>query len=441
MPNSRPPKALMALFDETRYLVTFLLCAVNCICYADRTNIGIAVPNFVPDKGDRGVVLSAFFYGYILTQIPAGYWASRVGVKKVLAIGVVVWTICDTSTALASGSLSALVLVRAGMGIGEGVVMPSLHRFSANWFPESERSTLLAFVSSGSDLGTIVALLFSPLILKVTGKWQLIFVVFGVFSAVWMVFYLQHVSSKPEQHPRISEREKDFILSSRRSNTTSPTIPWRQLLTNRHLWAIYTAHFSANYSWYVLLGWLPTYVNDHLGLDLKENQLLAATPYICGYIGLLAAGRISDVLIARGMRILHVRRWMNSIAAFVPALFLYLLQFTKSPPTAILLLSAALFAGRASTSGYWINMIDVGPEFAGNIMGVSNTIATLPGIFGNLITGYILQRTGSWAAVFNVAALVSVFGGVVFALFSTDRDVFNKGKAVEEIPLLSRPTT
>jgi sugar phosphate permease len=421
---------------ETRYLVAFLLCIANTICYADRTNIGIAVPSFVPDKGDRGVVLSAFFYGYILTQIPAGYFASRIGVKSVLAIGVIVWTVCDSSTVLVSDSLPLLVVVRACMGCGEGVIMPSLHRFAANWFPVSERSTLVAVISSGSDLGTIAALFLSPWILKATGQWRYIFLVFGGFSTVWLPFYYRHVSSKPEQHPRISRDEKEFIVSTRSSSgRANESIPWRTLLTNQHLWAIYVAHFSFNYSWYVLLGWLPTYIHEHLGLDLKENELLAATPYICGYCGLLVGGKVSDLLIARGFRTLHVRRCMNSIASFVPALCLYLLQFSKEPVVTILLLSGALFTGRASTSGFWINMIDVGPEYAGEIMGMSNTIATVPGILGNLITGYILKQTQSWNTVFNVAALVSIFGGVVFACFSTDRNVF-KRKDYDAIPFL-----
>ena len=153
---------------EKRYVLAFLLCVANTICYADRTNIGIAIPSFVAEKKDRGIVLSSFFYGYILTQLPAGWWASRVGVKMVLAIGVILWTICDTSTVLVSHSIPLLILVRAGMGCGEGVIMPSLHRFAANWFPISERSTLVAVISSGSDLGTISALLLSPWIMKIS---------------------------------------------------------------------------------------------------------------------------------------------------------------------------------------------------------------------------------------------------------------------------------
>mmetsp|Transcript_11208 Transcript_11208/g.20508 ORF Transcript_11208/g.20508 Transcript_11208/m.20508 type:complete len:426 (+) Transcript_11208:221-1498(+) len=410
--------------NETRYIVAFLLCMANMICYADRTNIGIAAPSFLPDPGDRGLILSSFFYGYILTQIPASFWAVRHGVKAVLVTGVIVWTICDVSTIFVSESIPRLVIVRACMGAGEGVVMPSLHHFAANWFPSSERSTLVAVISSGSDLGTILALFLSPCIMKWT-HWTMIFVTFGGFSIVWVLVFLRHVTSKPEQHARISIQEKEYIRSTSQSST-SRNMPWSVAFGHKSIWAIYIAHFSFNYSWYVLLGWLPSYFKEELGLDLKENHFLAAFPYICGYCGLIVAGRISDHLIARGIRTLYVRRMMNTISSVFPAVFLFALKYVHTPRMAILCLSAALFTGRASTSGYWINMIDIGPEYAGQIMGVSNTIATIPGILGNLITGYILKQTNNWAIVFDVAAGVSLFGGIVFALFSTDRNVFQK---------------
>jgi sugar phosphate permease len=428
--------AATLLFRKRRYWVVAMLCIANAICYADRTNIGIAAPSFVPGEGDRGIVLSAFFYGYLLTQIPASYLASQHGVKAVFGTGVLVWTLCDVSTVAVSHSIPLLCLVRAGMGCGEGVVMPSLHRFAASWFPEHETSTLVAIVSSGSDLGTITALLVSPWIASTTGRWQSIFLCFGVLSLLWLMLYRKQMAGTPEEDPRISRHERDFIVSSRKSSSSSSSrrsserdnnVPWRVLLTNRHLWVIYVAHSSFNYSWYVLLGWLPTYFSQHLGLDLKQNAYLAATPYICGYVGLLVSGKVSDHLICkRGLRTFYVRRLMNSIASFVPALCLFKLQHANDPATAVFLLSVALFCGRTSTSGFWISMIDVGPNNAGQIMGVSNTIATVPGILGNLVTGYILQQTNSWNAVFCVAAGVSVVGGIVFLLGSTDENVFAK---------------
>ena len=86
---------------------------------------------------------------------------------------------------------------------------------------------------------------------------------------------------------------------------------------------IYISHFSANYGWYVLLGWLPTYLEEELGLELKRQPVVAAAPYMCGYVGLMIGGKVSDYLIKKGiLPTLSVRRFMNTIGSFLPAFLL-----------------------------------------------------------------------------------------------------------------------
>lgn len=196
---------------------------------------------------------------------------------------------------------------------------------------------------------------------------------------------------------------------------------------------------SANYAWYVLLGWLPTYLTDALGLNLSDHPGLTIAPYLSGYLsGLLIFGRLSDYLITqRNIRTLHVRKLMHCIGTFLPALFLYWLPYTMtSPMVSIGLLSGCLFFGRACTSGFWINMIDVGgSDHAGSIMSISNSVGTLPGVLGNLVTGYLLRHQqskfgeGSWNRVFHLASAISAIGGVIFLLGATDRNVFEPNRS------------
>lgn len=321
------------------------------------------------------------------------------------------------------------------MGAGEGALTPSLHRFAMNWFPLPERSTLVAVMSSGADLGTILSLVLSPLILKYTGNWISVFLVYAAFSLVWIVSFALYVSSKPEQHPLISAEERDYIISYRTGALFNKreSMPWRTLLCSRPLWSIYLTQFCFNYAWYILLGWLPQYFQEKLHLDLSTNSLLLAIPYICGYVGLLFWGYWSDRLLAAGYRTLYVRRLMNTISSIVPAVCLYLLRYASDPIHATLCLSCTLFAGRACISGFWVNMLDVGPENAGNTMAISNTIGTLPGIFGNLITGLVLQHTENWDLVFTISSGLVACGGIIFLCFSTDRNVFRELNSTPDI--------
>ncbi|KAF4032693.1 Major Facilitator Superfamily [Phytophthora infestans] len=419
-----------------RYVTAFLCLCVSTICYADRTNMGIALPAFVTNKKEQGEVLSAFFYGYMCTQIPGGYFAAKFGAKIVLLTGVIVWTLFDLSTVLVAKCLTCLFFTRAGMGLGEGILFPCMHQIAGAWYPVQERSRLVSLVASGSDLGTISALMISPAIMAASG-WQRIFVVFGVLSFIWVVAYVIMGVSRPEDDPHITNEERNFIIRNRtvdpethrrqssRAELDTHAMNWRVLLTSRPAWAIYVAHMCYNYSWYILLGWIPQYFNQVLNLDLaKKGGFAAALPYMCGYTGTLLFGRLGDLLVTRGFRELHVRQMMNAFSFLGCAFFLFSLRLAKSAPVAVALLCLTLFTSRAAMAGYWVNMIDVAPNHAAHVMGVSNTFGTIPGIIGNVVTGAILDASGSWDLVFAIAALVLVFGAVVFHCFASDKSIY-----------------
>ncbi|KAG7396506.1 hypothetical protein PHYBOEH_002213 [Phytophthora boehmeriae] len=419
-----------------RYVTAFLCLWVSTICYADRTNMGIALPAFVTNKTQQGEVLSAFFYGYMCTQILGGYFAARFGAKIVLLTGVVVWTLFDVSTVAVAKCLTCLFFARVGMGLGEGILFPCMHQIAGAWYPLQERSRLVSLVASGSDLGTITALMVSPVIMETSG-WQRIFVVFGVLSFIWVVVYFFMGVSRPEDDPHISVEERSYIIRNRtidpdthrrqssRAELDTHAMNWRVLLTSRPAWAIYVAHMCYNYSWYILLGWIPQYFEQALDINLgKKGGFAAALPYMCGYTGTLLFGRIGDVLVTRGYRELHVRQGMNAFSFLGCAFFLFSLRLARSAPVAVGLLSLTLFTSRAAMAGYWVNMIDVAPNHAAHVMGVSNTFGTIPGIVGNIVTGTILEVTGSWDLVFGIAALVLVFGAAVFHCFASDKSIY-----------------
>ncbi|RHY66632.1 hypothetical protein DYB30_013454, partial [Aphanomyces astaci] len=178
------------------------------------TNIGVALPSFEPDHAKQGRILSAFFYGYICTQMLGAHWAFMHGPKRVLLLGVCVWTLFDLLTIPTASTPTLLWLVRAGMGLGEGILFPSLHVVAASWYPVSERSRLMSFVSSGVDLGTILSMSVAPLLLSSFG-WPSIFFTFGGLSVLWLLAFVWRGSSNPETDKFISLAEKAAILSQR----------------------------------------------------------------------------------------------------------------------------------------------------------------------------------------------------------------------------------
>jgi MFS family permease len=319
------------------------------------------------------------------------------------------------------------------MGLGEGVLFPSLHQIAGSWYPLQERSYLVALVASGIDLGTILSLVVAPLILNAWG-WPWIFGVFGALSLLWVLAFAVWGYSRPEDDPHISGQELDFIQRNRTADhpghvavdadEDKSAVDWRVLLGSRAAWAVYVAHICTNYSWYVLLGWSPQYCQQVLKIDLDGG--VAAIPYVAGYAGTMLFGRLGDwFVVTYGARELHVRQGMNALSLLGSAFFLYSLRFAQSAGVAVTLMAFALFTSRASNAGFWVNMIDIGaPSHAAHVMGVSNTLATIPGIVGNVVTGKILAATGDWNMVFGVAAAVAVVGAVVFHFNASDESIF-----------------
>ncbi|RHY31543.1 hypothetical protein DYB32_003427 [Aphanomyces invadans] len=376
----------------------------------------------------QGRVLSAFFYGYICTQVLGAHWALLHGPKRVLLIGVAVWTLFDLLTIPTARTPTLLWFVRA-----EGILFPSLHVVAASWYPVNERSRLMSLVSSGVDLGTILSMAVAPLLLSAFG-WPSIFVTFGGLSALWLVAFLWRGSSKPEMDKAISLTEKATILAQRdvfnHKLVALQAVSSRRLLTSRGAWAIYSAHFAFNFGWYVLLGWMPLYFREKLHVPVATSGFTSACPYIAGYIGVLVWGIVSDKWIQMGHKPLVVRKIMNAVGLVGAAVCFGLMRFTHSTAMAVVVLSLALFFGRAATLGYWVHMVDVSPTHAGHmnrsdsvwqIMGISNTIGTVPGIVGNIFTGWMLARSEhNWDIVFGVVAGVLLCGAAIFHVWATE---------------------
>lgn len=186
------------------------------VCYADRTNISLAIVPMAEEKGWssdlQGRVLSSFFFGYVTTQILGGYLSLRYGGKPVLATAVALWSISTLLTPLAAeASFGVLLFCRVTMGIGEGMALPCLHHLTARWIPLAERSTFLAATAVGKFVGTGSAMAAAPL---VAAWWPSIFYLFGVVGIVWVMAWQLMASSEPRSCRHIGSAEQAYLLAS-----------------------------------------------------------------------------------------------------------------------------------------------------------------------------------------------------------------------------------
>ncbi|CAB1321051.1 unnamed protein product [Coregonus sp. 'balchen'] len=331
------------------------------------------IPQYSWDSQTQGLLLGAFFFGYLVTQIPGGYLAGHFGGSIFLGGGVLGTAALTLLTPLAA-QLGPYWLfgLRALEGFGEGVTFPAMMAMWARWAPPLERSRLMTLSGSGANFGAFVAL---PL----TG-------------------FICHMSQ-----------------------------------------------MCANWGYYTLLTSLPTYMDTVLHFDLRQNAFLSALPYLGGWAFSVISGVVADSLLEKELLSVTAVRKIFTITGkegtfifkgivtygvaftrclLLPAAFLVAVGYSGcSGVLAVTFLTLSTTVGGTSAAGVFINQIDIAPRYAGVLLGITNTFATIPGVVAPIVTGYLTKdhSLAGWRSVFCLSAGISAGGALVFTLFGSGK--------------------
>ena len=413
-----------------RFKVIALTVAAVFICYIDRVVISLAIIPMSEEAGwsetQKGIILGSFYIGYMVTQIYGGVLSDRIGAKIVLGVGLLVWSLFTLITPWAFfGGFISLIIARIGMGLGEGITFPAWHSLYARWIPFNERTRAIAFTNSGVSVGTIIGYIGTQMIILAMG-WEWAFYIFGIVGLVWFIFWNRNVTSYPKEHKRISAEELAYIQENAPSSEPAKKIPLRQLLVNKPFLAIVAATFANNWSLFVFLSFLPKFIDNELGIELESSTfvILIIIPSIISVIALNAGGYLADSLIKGGLRVVNVRKTLNSIGFFGSAICLFMIPFFESITMIMALICITnLFTG-AAAGGFGVNHADIGPSTTGTLVGIASTFGMIAGVVGNAVSGYVLDVTNSWTLVFHIAASLIVIGGLIYLFFASDQKQF-----------------
>lgn len=436
MPPSWPSK-------PSHHMIFIFHCFLSfVICNIDRINLSVAIlpmsKQYNWSSSTKGLVQSAFFAGYITTQILGGRLSDAHGGRIVLATGVTIWSVCTALTPLAANSLVTLLLIRALLGVGEGVAMPAMNAVVAKWVPAETRARALSFIYSGMYAGSILGLLLTPGLIEGAG-WPSVFYVFGAAGLLWVALFLLTTPSERPAHgsnlnlytPAATDDSRfvdiELPLNEAVTDThgiqTSPSDnppSLREIFSRSCVWAIIVAHFCCTWGYFVLLTWLPSYLYMRYNLDVTESSLFSATPWVAMFIFANVGGSLADGMIMHGVSITHTRKTMQSIGFLGPAVFLGVLCTATGAVSAMVYVTFALAFASFSQSGVYANHQDIGPGIAGTLLGISNTFASLPGLIGVYVTGVVLDITSNnWNVVFGIAIFFYLVGFVVYNLLGT----------------------
>jgi ACS family hexuronate transporter-like MFS transporter len=383
----------------TRWRIAVLLSAAIAISYLDRQALSVAIAAIQRDIPLTNVQFShlqvAFLLAYAAMYAGGGALVDALGTKRGLLVIMIAWSLATATHGLATGFRSLLVS-RFLLGMGEGGGFPAATKAVSEWFPATERSTAMGIINAGTAAGAVVA---PPAIAAILGvaSWRWVFFATGATGLVWTVWWMRSYET-----PGVS-------VEPGRIETP---MPWSRLLGFREVWGLVIAKFLSDAAWYFYLFWLPKYLYDVRGFDVKRVGTYAWIPYAAAGVGCLVGGWFSSWLLKRGSSVnLSRKAALGASAALMP-----LIVFVTYAPTslAIVLFSVAFFGQQS-----WSTLVMIVPtdlfdrRIVASVAGLVGFGGAMGGVVFNLVVGRILDSGLGYGTVFGI---VGTFHVIAFAV-------------------------
>ncbi len=417
-----------ARIGRYRWVVCALLFVATTINYVDRQVIGILKPTLVAEFGWQderiyAAIVFSFQMAYAIGLVLAGRIMDGLGTRLGFSIAVVLWSIAamghamadwfpwlrlptinlDATTGLSvvllGGAAAGFALMRFLLGLGEAGNFPASIKTVAEWFPKKERALATGIFNSGTNVGALLTPLLVPWITLKWG-WQWAFIATGLSGFFWLAWWLR-VYRPPEEHPRLSSAELAYIRSDPVEKVTP--IRWATLLPHRQTWAFAIGKFMTDPIWWVYLFWIPDFFNRNHGLDLKSIGLPLVVIYLVADVGSIGGGWLSSSLINRGWSVNSARKTAMLVCALavIPIIFA---SRASNLWVAVGLVSLAAAAHQGWSANLFTLTSDMFPRRAvGSVVGFGGMAGAVGGMLISIVVGEILQRTGSYTAIFFMA--------------------------------------
>ncbi|XP_062230368.1 probable anion transporter 2, chloroplastic, partial [Phragmites australis] len=362
---------------------------------------------------------SSFLWGYVFSSMVGGALADRYGGKKVMAGAAALWSLATSLTPwAASHSTIMLLAVRALFGLAEDVAFPTMNTFLPKWFPTHERATAVGISMGGFHLGNVISFLATPIIMSHIGLAGT-FAFFASLGYLWISVWLFNVESDPLDSRTIRKSELQLILAGRTgSKVQGSKFPSLMELLSIEFLAIIVANVVNNWGCFVLLSWMPVYFKTVYNANLKQAAWFSAIPWAVMALSGYVAGASADFLIKSGFSIALVRKIMQSIGFIGPGVSLLCLKFAQNPSFSVVLMTIALSLSSFSQAGYFCNVQDIAPKYAGSLQGLTNGIGTVAAIVSTIGTGYFVQWLGSFQAFLTLTAALYFSATVIYNTYA-----------------------
>ena len=402
-----------------RWFITALIFFITLVNFIDRSAISFVIEplkqEFHFTDTQFGMILSAFGLGYVLLTAFGGWLVDVWGCRTVWPLAAIGWSLCVGLLGIATGFWSFIAL-RFLLGVTEGPHFPAMSRSIGQWLPSSERARALSLGLVAIPLSSVIGAPITSYLVADFG-WRTMFFSISAIGIFWAIVWFILFRDKPEDSSFVNKQEALLIKHSRQKEEGKTPIDWRFILTHPALIANNIAYFAFGYMLFFATLWLPGYFLTQHGLNLKSVGWYLTIPWLIGALFLKLGGIISDSLYKKTKSSRVSRSHLIWASQLLAALFFLLLGFTNSLSLSILFLSLGLGFGLMPQPAFFSINIDVAKDRAASAQGITSSFLSLAGIIAPLMTGWLIDATGSYQAAFFLLAGLTAFAVGTVILF------------------------
>ncbi len=396
-----------------RWRIAVLASIAIAISYLDRQTLPVAVNAIgkeIPLSNQQFSTLqSAFLFAYAFMYVGGGKLSDVLGTRRGFTLIMLFWSLACASHALAV-SFSMLLVSRLLLGMGEGGGFPAATRVVAEWFPTKERATAMGIINAGTSVGAMVA---PPLIavILIYLSWRWIFLVAGGLGLLWTVWWRVSYFA-PEHDVELKDHGATEMSSATFSSEPEEKVRWIDLLRVRESWGLVIAKFLSDAAWYFYLFWLPKYLYDARGFNIKGVGTYAWIPSAAAGAGCLLGGWFSSYLVRREFTLGFARKLALGLSAAVMPFIILVPHVAVS--WAIVLFSVAYFGQQSWSTLVMVLPTDLfSPKVVGSVAGLVGFGGAMGGIAFGQLAGYLLDRGSGYGFVFSLAGTFHVIALLV----------------------------
>lgn len=414
-----------------RWWIIGLIFIATLINYIDRSALSLMWPSISKDlgmtKNDYAFILNVFMVAYAIGQMLSGKVFDKVGTRIGFVLSIGIWSLSTIAHSIARG-VASFSIFRTTLAVSEAGNWPGAVKSNAEWFPIKERATAQGIFNAGASIGSVIA---PPLIaiLWAAFGWQMTFIIVGIVGMLWLIPWLIINKKLPREHPWITEEEKQMILDgqheSEKSGEETKGLSIREILSHRESWAVLTGRFFLEPIWWLFVGWMPLYLADVYGFNVKEIGFFAWVPYVGAAIGSLSGGVYAGKQMSKGASLNDARKKAISIGAILMFFGLVAtILFANTPLIFVLIVAVVLFGFQFAIGNIQTIPSDL---FTGKSVASLAGLGGFVGVFAVIVMNFLVPIISeiSYTPIFIMIAIFVPLG--VFCIHYFAREI----KAVE----------